>query len=106
MLGLGIYTLNRINTWSKLCKPSLSATLSASVKLQQQVGLTPRPTRSLFGSAPPPRTRNWTSAEAQQKKTPAYSFWMLKSFRISSGDLPLIMLATVLHPTSLPVSYA
>jgi hypothetical protein len=29
---------------------------------------------------------------------------MLKSFRISSGDLPLIMLATVLHPTSLLVS--
>jgi len=30
---------------------------------------------------------------------------MLKSFRISSGDLPLIMLATVLHPTSLFISF-
>ena len=29
------------------------------------------------------------------------SFTMLNSFRISSGVLPLIMLATVLHPTSL-----
>jgi hypothetical protein len=29
------------------------------------------------------------------------SFTMLKSFRISSGVLPLIMFATVLHPTSL-----
>lgn len=30
------------------------------------------------------------------------SFTMLKSLRISSGVLPLIMFATVLHPTSLP----
>ena len=29
------------------------------------------------------------------------SFTMLKSFRISSGVFPLIMFATVLHPTSL-----
>ena len=29
------------------------------------------------------------------------SLTMLKSLRISSGVLPLIMLATVLHPTSL-----
>jgi hypothetical protein len=30
-----------------------------------------------------------------------YSLVMLKSLRISSGVLPLIMFATVLHPTSL-----
>ena len=29
------------------------------------------------------------------------SFTMLKSFLISSGDFPLIIFATVLHPTSL-----
>ena len=33
-----------------------------------------------------------------------YSLVMLNSFRISSGVLPLIMLATVLHPTSLLIS--
>lgn len=38
--------------------------------------------------------RIWSSSSGVK------SFWMLKVLRISSGDLPLIMLATVLHPTS------
>ena len=38
--------------------------------------------------------RIWSSSSGVK------SFWMLKVLRISSGDLPLIMLATVLQPTS------
>jgi len=39
--------------------------------------------------------------ESQTSSSGVKSFTMLKSFLISSGVLPLIMLATVLHPTSL-----
>lgn len=38
--------------------------------------------------------RIWSSSSGVK------SFWMLKVLRISSGDLPLIMFATVLQPTS------
>lgn len=38
--------------------------------------------------------RIWSSSSGVK------SHWMLKVLRISSGVLPLIMLATVLHPTS------
>jgi len=51
-------------------------------------------TVATYSSAHSFSRRIWSSSSGVK------SFWILKVFLISSGDLPLIMLATVLQPTS------